>query len=138
MKNLGMAGSALPRAKAGEFENALGLLAALAKPKATKASLLELQDATAAADKAREDAEASTAKAQQRESAAQKAEAAATVGRQALADETARSEAALGNREKQLAAREVLAADVEAAQDVRDKELAAREAHLREAGVQGF
>ena len=138
MKTLGMAGSAMPRAKPGDFEKALALMAATGADKATKAYLTELRDATLAHDKAREDAEAATAKAKQRESEAQAAEAAATGTRQALADESAEAQAALGKRETAVADRERLATECEQSQEARDKELARREDHLRQAGVRGF
>ena len=138
MKSLGMAGSAVPRAKPGVHEHALALLAAIADPKATKRSLTELRDATAAHDKALEASEAATAEAAEREKAARRAEANATRARQALADESASAASALGKRETAVAERERLATEAEQSQTARAEELAQREDHLRKAGVKGF
>ena len=138
MKTLGMAGSAMPRAKAGDYDKALALLAATGADKGTKAYLTELRDATTAHDKAREDAEAAERKAADREKAAQAAEAEATRARQALADESAEAQAAHAKRETAVAERERLATECETSQEVRDRGLAQREDHLRKAGVRGF
>ena len=138
MKSLGQAGGAMPRAKPGDHERALALLAAIADPKATKRALTELRDSTAAADVAREASEAAERKAAERDKAAQKAEIGATRARQALADETEKVRGELGGREKAVAERERLATEVEQAQAVRVEELAQREDHLRKAGVAGF
>ncbi len=138
MKSLGMTGSAPRKVKPGDFERALALMVEVGGDKGTKAYLAELVDAQAAHDKARADAEGAMAQAEQREIAAQAAERDATRARQAQIDETAKARDELGTRERAVAEREALAADVEAAQDTRDKELASREGHLREAGVQGF
>ena len=138
MKSLGMAGSAMPRAKAGHYETALALLAATGADKKTREYLLELQDATAAHVRAREEAEAAEGKAAERDKAAQAAEADAIRARQALADESAEAQAVLGKREVAVAERERLATECEQSQEARDKGLAQREDHLREAGVRGF
>ncbi len=136
MKSLGMA-STVPKARAGDFERALALLVALDSNK-TKGYLAELVEAAAAHDAAHTAAEAAAEKAKKRARAAQEAEAAATVSRQALADQSEKSKAEIGRRETAVVAREAMATEVEAAQDTRDKELAEREAHLRKAGVKGF
>ena len=139
MKTLGrMAGSSMPRAKPGDHERALALLAATADTKVTKARLVELRDATAAHDKSREEAEAAERKAAERDKAAHRAELDATVARQALADESAEAAASLGKRETAVTERERLAAEAEQSQEARDKELQRREDHLRKAGVRGF
>ena len=138
MKSLGMTGPAMPRAKPGDHERALALLAATADAKVTKARLLELRDATAAHDKSREEAEAATAKAKQRESEAQAAEADAIRARQALADDSAKARDELGKRETAVAERERLVTEAEQSQEAQDTELTRREVHLREAGVRGF
>ena len=137
MKTLLKPGS-MPRAKVGDFENALALLVATGADKSTKAYLTELHEATTAYDKAREAAEAAERKVTTRESAAQAAEADAIRARQLLADETAKARADLGQREKAVADREHSAAEAEKSQELRDKELQRREEHLREAGVRGF
>ncbi len=129
---------AMPRAKVGDFENALALLVATGADKSTKAYLTQLHEATAAYDKAKDDAQAAERKVTTRESEAQIAEANATRARQALADETAAARAELDQREVAVAERERLATECETSQEVRDKELARREKHLREAGVRGF
>ncbi len=138
MKSLGMSGGAMPRAKPGDHERALALLAATADTKVTKARLVELRDATLAHDKAREDAEAAGRKAAERDKAAHRAELDATIARQAMADESAEAQAALAKRETAVAERERLATECEQSQEQRDKGLAQREDHLRKAGVRGF
>ncbi len=129
---------AMPRAKVGDFENALALLVATGADKSTKAYLTQLHEATAAYDKARDDAQAAERKVTTRESEAQAAEADAIRARQALADETATARAELGQRETAVAERERLAGECETSQEARDKELARREEHLKKAGVRGF
>ena len=129
---------AMPRAKVGDFENALALLVATGADKSTKAYLTQLHEATAAYDTAKDDAQAAERKVTTRESEAQAAEADATHARQALADETAAARDELGNRETAVAERENLVTEAEQSQDARDKELKRREDHLREAGVRGF
>ncbi len=129
---------AMPRAKVGDFENALALLVATGADKSTKAYLTQLHEATAAYDKARDDAQAAERKVTTRESEAQAAEADAIRARQTLADETAAATAALGQRETAVAERERLAGEAETSQEARDKELARREQHLASAGVRGF
>ena len=138
MKSLGMASSAMPRAKPGDHERALALLAATADAKATKVRLTELRDATAALEKSRDEAEAAERKAAKRDKAAHRAEMDATVARQALADESAEAAASLAKRETAVAERERLATEAEQSQEARDKELQRREDHLRKAGVRGF
>ncbi len=129
---------AMPRAKVGDFENALALLVATGADKGTKAYLGELREATTAYDKSRDEARAAELKVEARESEAQTAEASATRARQALADETAGARTELGNREMAVTDRENLAGETEHAQAVRTKELQRRETHLRDAGVKGF
>ncbi len=129
---------AMPRAKVGDFENALALLVATGADKATKAYLTQLHEATAAYDKAKDDAQAAERKVTTRESEAQAAEADATRARQALADETATARDELGRREVEVAEREQAADAREAAQEARNEELARREGLLREAGVANF
>ncbi len=138
MKSLGMAGSAMPRAKASDFDMALQLLTIFGNDKARKQGMTELRDEKVAAVKAREEADAATVKAKQRESEAQAAEADAIHARQALADESAAAQAAHAERETAVAERERLATEAEQSQEARDKGLARREDHLREAGVRGF
>ena len=128
----------MPRARVGDFENALALLVATGADKATKAYLTQLHEATAAYDKARDDAQAAERKVTTREAEAQTAEADATRARQALADETAAARADLGQREVAVAERERLATEAEKSQGLRDQELIRREDHLRKAGVAGF
>ena len=134
MKSLSMTGGPVPRAKPGDYERSLALLGAITG-KETKARLIELRDATAAHDKAREEAEAATAKAAEREKAALKAEGKAVRARQTQADEGAAAMVALGMRESAVTEREKSA-------DVRDKALFARKRDidrrvklLTEAGV---
>ena len=129
---------AMPRAKVGDFENALVLLVATGADKSTKAYLTQLHEATAAYDKAREAAEAAERKVTAREEAAREAEADAIRARQLLADETAKAREELGRREKAVADRENLVAEAETSQEARDKELHRREEHLKQAGVRGF
>ncbi len=129
---------AMPRAKVGDFENALALLVATGADKSTKAYLTQLHEATAAYDKAKDDAQAAERKVTARETEAQTAEAAATLQRQALADETAAARAELGDREIAVAERENLVNEAEQSQVARDKELGRREQHLASAGVRGF
>ena len=133
----GLKPSALPRAKSGDFERALALLAGITD-KHKKAYLAELRDAQAVHDKARESAEAATAKAKEREGAATTAEADAIRERQALIDETATAREELGKRETGVAERERFATEAEQSQDARDAELKRREEHLSKAGVRGF
>ena len=128
----------MTRARVGDFENALALLLATGADKGTKAYLGELHEATAAYDKAKDDAQAAERKVTTREAEAQTAEANATRARQALADETANARTELGAREVAVADREQLSAAAEKSQEMRDKELTRREDHLREAGVRGF
>ena len=137
MKHLLKPGS-MPRAKVGDFENALALLVATGADKSTKAYLTELHEATTAYDTAREAAQAAERKVTTRESAAQAAEADATRARQALADETATARTELGQREGAVADRENLVTEAETSQEARDKELQRREEHLKQAGVRGF
>ena len=133
-----MAGHGMPRAKAGDFERAWQIIVAAGGDLKTKSYLKELVEAQAAHDEVQSVAEATLAKAAKRETAAQAAEAKATVARQALVDDTASAHDELGKREAGVVARESLAVEIEATQDVRDKGLAKRERLLREAGVQGF
>ncbi len=129
---------AMPRAKVGDFENALALLVATGADKSTKAYLTQLHEATAAYDKARDDAEVAERKVTTREEAAREAEANATHARQTLADETSSAREELGKRETDVAERERLATECETSQEARDKELMRREEHLKKAGVRGF
>ena len=138
MKSLGRAGSAVPRAKVGDYDAAIAFMISAGDAKTTKARLVDLRDATAAHDKAREEAQAAGRKAAERDKAAHRAEMDATVVRQALADETAEARAALGKREEAVAGREKAATECEQSQEARDKELARREEHLSKAGVRGF
>ncbi len=136
--NLGLKPGATPKAKPGDHERALALLASLADPKATKKSLAELQNGTLAHDQAREAAEVAERKAAERDKAAQASEADATRARQLQADESAAATAALGKREAAVQERERVAAECEQSQTARDQELTRREDHLRKAGVRGF
>ncbi len=136
--NLGLKPGAVPKAKPGDHERALALLASVADPKATKKYLTELRDAQTAADKAREAAEVAERKTAERGKAAQEAEADATRARQLQADESAAAMAALGKREAAVQERERVAAECEQSQTARDEELTRREDHLRKAGVRGF
>ena len=135
---LGLKPGAMPRAKAGDFDKALALVAGVADAKATKKYLAELQDGTLAHDAAREAAEAAIAEAKRREGEAQAAEAEAIRARQKLADESAAAMVALDQREASVTDRENLVTEAEKSQELRDKELARREDHLKQAGVRGF
>ncbi len=135
---LGLKSAVMPKAKPGDFERALQLAATFGSKDAVTHGLKQLRDATAALDKARDDAQATMAAATKRDTMAREAEAAATHARQALADETAAARAELGQRETAVAERERLAGECETSQEARDKELLRREEHLREAGVRGF
>ena len=135
---LGFKPGVMPKTKAGDHERALALLASVADPKATKKSLIELRDATAAYDMAREAAEVAESNAAKRESAAQAAEADAIRARQLLADETAKAREELGKRETAVADRENLVTEAEKSQGLRDADLKRREEHLNAAGVRGF
>lgn len=126
------------RAKPGDHERALALLAATADTKVTKARLVELRDATAAHDESRQKAEAANIAAMQGYEMAREAEAAARAQSEALADESAEAQATLGKRETAVAERERIAGEVEKSQDARDADLKRREEHLSEAGVRGF
>ncbi len=128
----------MPRAKAGDFDKALALVAGVADAKATKKYLAELQDSTLAHDASREAAATAAAESTKREEAAREAESAATVSRQRLADETANARVELGDREVAVGERERLAGERETAQEARHKELARREGLLRDAGVKDF
>ena len=138
MKSIGQAGSAMPQAKLGDIERAVQLAVTFGSKDNVTKGLKQLRDATAAHDKAREDAEAAGRKAADRDKAAQEAEGKATHARQALADESAEAHAALGKRETDVAERERLVTEAEQSQEARDRELTRREDHLRKAGVRGF
>ena len=87
-----MGGSTRPRAKVGDFEKALELMAATGADKDTKAYLIELRDATLAHDKAKAEAEAMIAEAGRREVVAHTAEDDVRSQRAALKTETAESD----------------------------------------------
>ncbi len=135
---LGLKSAVMPKAKPGDFERALQLAATFGSKDAVTRGLKELQDAAAALDQARDDAQATAAAATKRDTMAREAEAAATHARQALADETAVARAELGSREVKVAEREQAADARDAAQETRDEELGRREGLLREAGVANF
>ena len=138
MKSLGQAGSGMPRTRTGDHDRALSLLAAMADPKATKKSLIELRDAQMAADEAREAAEATMAAATKRDTMAREAEADATRARQALADETEKARVERSQRESAIAEREKAQHSRDLVQESREQDLSHREKLLREAGVAGF
>ena len=135
---LGLKPSVMPKARAGDFERALQLAATFGSKDAVAHGLKQLRDATAAHDKARDEAQATMTAATKRDTMAREAEASAIRARQVLADESAAASAALGQRETAVADREHLVADAEKSQGLRDKELIRREDHLRKAGVAGF
>ena len=112
MTSLGGTGSPVPRAKPGDFERALALLAGITG-KETKARLTELRDGAAGFDKSAQAARAAAVSSSDRETAAQAAEVKATRARQALADKSAEAQAAHATRERAVA-------DREAAVDARD------------------
>ncbi len=134
----GLKPGTMPRAKSGDLDTALKLLLMFGDDRKVKARVTELRDITVSYEAARDKAEAAGADAKRREGAAQKAEAAAIVSRQVLADETAAARVKLGERETAVADRENLATEAERSQGLRDKELARRERLLRDAGVTGF
>ena len=138
MKALGLKSAVMPKAKSGDFERALQLAATFGSKDAVTRGLKELQDAAAALDQARDDAQATAAAATKRDQMARQAETDATRARQLLADETAAATAVLGEREIAVAERERVVTEAEQSQGLRDKELTRREDHLREAGVRGF
>ena len=129
---------AMPKAKPGDFERALQLAATFGSKDAVTKGLKELQDATAANEQTRDDAQAAEVRAVQRDTEAQASEAKAIIARQALADETAVAHNELGQRESAVAERERLVKEAETSQEARDKEFTRREDHLRKAGVRGF
>ena len=135
---LGLKPALVPKAKPGDFERALQLAATFGSKDAVTKGLKELRDATAAHDKARDDAQADLVRAVQRDTEAQASEAKAIIARQALADESAAATATLGKRETAVAERERLVKEAETSQEARDKEFTRREDHLRGAGVRGF
>ena len=137
MKAVGMTGGPVPRAKPGDYERSLALLAGITA-KDAKARLTELRDGAAAHDRAREDAEEAERKATARDTVARAAERKATLARQALVDESAEAQAAHAKRETAVAERERLVTEAEQSQGARDKELKGREEHLSKAGVRGF
>ena len=75
MRGVGQTGMAMPRARAGDYEKALALMAATGADKDTKAYLTELRDATVRSEAAREAAETATAEAKRSEGLARGAEA---------------------------------------------------------------
>ena len=95
MKSLGQGGSGKPRAKDSVMDMAHALIAAAADPKATKARLLTLEEATAESVRVRDEAAATVAEASKREAAAMAAEDAARSQREALAAETITAESRL-------------------------------------------
>ena len=138
MKSIGQAGSAMPQAKLGDIERAVQLAMTFNSKGAVTKGLEQLRDATAAHEKAREDAEAAGRKAADRDKAALAAEAKATRARQALADESAEAQAAHVKRKTDADEREAAADAREDAQEAREDDLKRREALLHKAGVAGF
>ena len=135
MKAVGQAGSWKPRVRPGDFERALALMVEVGGDKGTRTYLSELVAASAAQDKAREEAEAATAKAKQRESEAQAAEAKAARARQALADQSAAAQAALAKREAAVSKREASADSRDTALFTQKRDIDRRVKLLTEAGV---
>ena len=116
------------------FASAMDKLSAEMKTRAGKTFVADRE----ALEQALEATRIASAEGKKREVAAKKAEANATLSRQALADQSEKSRAELGKRERSVAEREAMADEIEAAQGSRDKELAEREKLLRQAGVKGF
>ena len=135
MKALGMAGSAMPRAKASDFDMALQLLTIFGNDKARKQGMTELRDAKGGADEAREASEAAERKAAERGKAAQEAEANATRARQALADETEKARVERSQRMSEIREKEKAQCARDLEQESREQDIARRERLLRDAGV---
>ncbi len=103
MNGPGLGGSALPRARPGDYERALALVAGLGADKAVKAKLTELRDAQAANDLARENAEVAVAESKRLEGLAREAEADARSQRTSFATETAETDRRLTVERQELA-----------------------------------
>ena len=135
MKTMGQAGLAMPRAKPGDFERALQLLASVADSKSSKMHLQELRDATAAEVDRREEVEFLITKAKERDETARQAEADAAHARQVLGDETAAASAKLDTRERAVGEREKAVGEREAFLDKLGQDVDRRVKLLRAAGV---
>lgn len=133
MTALGMGGSALPRTKPGDYDRALALVAGLGDDNAVKAKLIELRNAEAANNVARENAEGAIAESKQREAAAMEAEDNARSQRAALATATEEADKRIRAERAELATERQhlteLADDLEA----KELDLTRREAALRTA-----
>ncbi len=129
------ANMSMPRATAGDYERALALMAAVGGDKDIRAYLTELQDATAAYDKARTSAEGAAAVAKSREGIAREAEDRACSGRLALAAETETAREELARRELVVKELERVADERVADQNDRERDIERRVALLRDAGV---
>ena len=136
MNGLGMAGSARPKVKPGDFERAWALIVETGADKATKAYLKELVAASAVHDKARDEADAAAAEAKSRDATARQAEDAARSQTHALALATANARDELGRREVAVGGRETAVAALELTQETLNADLSRRAQLLREAGVE--
>lgn len=133
MKNVGLTAPAMPRAKPGDYERALALMAATGADKGTKAYLIELQDATLADNAAREAAETAQAEAKRCEGLAREAEADARSQRASFATETAETDRRLTAERGELATERMRLGEWTKESEARETDLNLREAALRRA-----
>lgn len=131
---VGLAAGSAPTARTQLYDRTLALIRAAADTKVTEKNLVRLRAATAEHAKAEAAALGVSNLAVDRLDAAQAAEAKATKARQALADETAKAQAALGERGSAVAKREADADGRDEKQDVRAADLKRREGLLKQAG----
>ena len=133
MTGLGMGGSALPRTKAGDYERALALVAGLGNDKAVKAKLIELRNAEAANNVARENAEGAIAESKQREAAALEAEEGARSDLAELVALKVAHDAGIRNERATLDAERRRLDEQATALDAEQADLSRREASIRAA-----
>ena len=133
MMGVGQTGSALPRAKAGDYDRALALVAGLGDDKAVKAKLTELRDASLAHDKAREEAEAAALEAKRRDAMAQDAEDGARSELAELAGHKAAFDAQTRNERATLDAERQRLDEIAKQYDAEGADLNQREAALKRA-----
>ena len=133
MNGPGLGGSALPRTRPGDYERALALVASLGADKAVKAKLVELRDAEAANNVARENAEVAVAEAKRREGLAREAEASARSQRTSFATETAETDRRLSAERQELVSERQRLGEWDEDLKVQDADLKQREDALRRA-----
>ena len=133
MMGVGKTGSGKPQPRPGDFERAWEVIVAAGGDKKTKEYLGELVAASAVHDKARTDAEAATAKASRRETAAMAAEASARSEREALDTQTTEADSRLNAERAEVARERDRLEDLGEGLEAKRLDLQLREAALRRA-----